>query len=70
MVHVETIELAVTDQIDAGLLLRVDDDPRRVDQRLLGGQRAEPVGKRIGTDDGGLDARAAMRFSKPCRGML
>ena len=57
MIDVEAVEFAVADEIDAGLLLRVDDDARRVDQRLLGRQRAEPVRKRIGADDGGLDAR-------------
>ena len=62
MVHVEAVELAVADEIDAGLLLRVDDDARRVDHRLLGRQRAEPVGKRIRADDGRLDARLSHRL--------
>ena len=57
MVDVEAVQLAVADQVDAGLLLRVDDDARRVGQRLLGGRGGEPVGQRIGADDGGLDAR-------------
>ena len=55
MIHVEAVELAVAHEIDAGLLLRMDDDARRVDHRLLGRQRAEPVRERIGADDGRLD---------------
>jgi hypothetical protein len=35
MIDIEAIELAVANEIDAGLLLRVDDNPRRVDERLL-----------------------------------
>ena len=66
MVHVEAIELAVADEIDAGLFLRVDDDARCVDHRLLGGQRAEPVRKRIRTDDGRLDARVSAMNASPC----
>src|SRR6185312_896821 len=55
VIDVEAIKLAVADQIDAGHLLGVDDDPRGVDQRLLGRQRDEPVRHRIGADGRGLD---------------
>ena len=55
MVHVEAREFAVADDVDAGLFLGVDDDTSGVEQRLLGGQRREPIGKRIGADHGGLD---------------
>ena len=44
MVDVEAVELAVADQVDAGLLLRVDDDPRGVDQRLLRGAATSQSG--------------------------
>ena len=49
MIDVEAIQLAVADEIDAGLLLRVDHDARGVDQRLLGreARRANPVPGRI-----------------------
>ena len=43
MIHVEPIELAVAYEINAGVLLRVNDDARRVDHRLLGRQRSEPI---------------------------
>jgi hypothetical protein len=56
MIDVEPRELAVAHEIDAGALLRMDDDARRVDQRLLGRQGDEPLGHRIGADDGGQDA--------------
>ena len=56
MVDVEAVELAVADQVEAGLLLGVDDDAHGVGERLLGGQRRQPVGQGIGADDGGLDA--------------
>ena len=56
MVHVEARQFAVADNVDAGLFLRVNDDPGGVEQRLLGGQRGEPIGKRIGADHSGLDA--------------
>jgi hypothetical protein len=37
MVDVEAVELAVADDVDAGGLLRRDDDAGGVDQRLLDG---------------------------------
>jgi hypothetical protein len=40
VVDVEPVQLAVADDVDAGLLLRVDDHARRVDQRLFGGAAA------------------------------
>ena len=73
MVDVEAVELAVAHEIDAGLLLRVDHDARRVDHRLLGRQRAEPVRKRIGADDGRLDAQvrgSSGEFSRVCSSLL
>ena len=57
MIDVEPIELAVADEIDPGLLLRLNNDARRVDQRLLGGQRHQPVRHRVRSDRGGLNAR-------------
>ena len=56
MIDVEAIKLAVAHQIDPGLLLGVDHDARRVDQRLLGWQRHQPVRHRIGADGGGENA--------------
>ena len=38
MVDIEAVQLAVAYHVDTGLFLRVDDDPRRVHQRLLGRQ--------------------------------
>ena len=57
MIDVEAREFAIAHEIDAGLLLGVDHDARRVDQRLLRRQRQQPVRHRIGADHGGLDAR-------------
>ena len=57
MVEVEAVELAVADHVDAGLLLGGDDHPGGVDQALLGWRGRQPVGHRVGADDGGLDAR-------------
>ena len=60
MIHVEPVELAVADDIDAGLLLGVDHHARSIDERLLGGQGDEPFRNRVRPDNGGLDTR---RFS-------
>ena len=56
MVDVEARELAVADEIDAGLFLGMDDDAGGIEQRLLGRQRRQPIRHRIGADHGGLDA--------------
>ena len=37
VIDIEAIELAVADEIDAGLLLGGDDHPRRIDDGLSGG---------------------------------
>ena len=57
MVHVEARKLSVADEVDAGLLLRMKHDPRRVDHGLLRGKRYEPFRHRIGADDGGKNSR-------------
>ena len=57
MIDVEARKFAVAHEIDAGLLLGVDHDARRVDQGLLRRQRQQPVRHRIGADHRGLDAR-------------
>ena len=56
VINVEAVELAVADEVDAGPLLRREDDARGVDHRLLARAGGKPVGDRIGTDDGGQDA--------------
>jgi hypothetical protein len=60
MVEVEAVQLAVADDVDAGLLLGGDDDTGGVDQALLGRRGGEPVGHRVGADDGRLDARRGL----------
>ena len=55
MVDVEAVELAVADQVEAGLLLGMDDDAHGVGERLLRGRGREPVGQRVRADDGGQD---------------
>ena len=55
MIDVEAIEFAVGGQIDARLALRVEDDARGIEARLLAGQRRQPVGNGIGADGGGED---------------
>jgi len=65
MVHIEAIELAVAHEVDTGLLLRVEDDARRVDHRLFGRQRAEPIGKRIRSYHGRLDAGCCHAVKSP-----
>jgi hypothetical protein len=62
MVDVEAVQLAVADDVDAGRLLRRDDDPCRVDQALLGRRRDEPLGDRVRPDDRRLDARRRPSF--------
>jgi hypothetical protein len=57
VVDVEAVQLAVAHQVDAGLFLRIDDHAHRVGERLLGGRGGEPIGQRVGADDGGLDSR-------------
>ena len=56
VVDVETVELAVGREVDAGLGLDVEHDARGVDDGLLGGERGGPVWNRIGGDGGGEDA--------------
>src|SRR5690606_16493468 len=56
MVDVETRELSVADDVDAGLLLDADHYPRGVGECLLGRVRHEPVGNGIGAYDGGPDS--------------
>ena len=46
MIDVEAVEFAVGGQVDARLALRVEDDARGVEARLLAGQRGQPVGNR------------------------
>jgi len=57
MVEVEAVELAVADDIDAGGLLRGDDDAGRVDQALLRRRAQQPLRHRVRADDRGLDTR-------------
>ena len=56
VVDVEAVELAVGGQVDAGLVLDVENDARGVDDGLLGRKSREPVRNRIGTNGGGEDA--------------
>ena len=60
MIHVETIEFAVADEINPGFLLRRNNHARGVGQRLLGGKRNEPIRYGVGSDSGGLNARWGM----------
>src|SRR5205809_2190918 len=61
MIHIETIQFTVGGKVDTGLTLEVEHDARGVEQRLLAGQRREPVRDGIRADRGGEDARRVAR---------
>ena len=62
MIEIEAGQFAVAHKIDARLFLRVNDDARRIEQRLLGGQRRQPFGKRVGANHCRLDTRFQSHF--------